>query len=872
MFAHCPCDTVLIQIKGLGSQGHDSRPMIGPFEQPQGLSDEEAAARLKRDGPNLIAQKGRRGVGKIALGVVMQPMFLLLLATAGVYALFGSAGDALVLLASVIAVAAISMVQEARTERVLESLKELSSPRARVVRCGRVLHIASRELVLGDRLLIAEGDRLACDAALAQANGLLVDESMLTGESAPVLKSAQHDVHAGTLVVQGDAVGIVSATGARTALGRIGGTLARIEPRPSRAQAELKRVVARVAAFAVLSCIVAALLYAARSGSWVDGVLAGLTLAMAIIPEEFAVVWTVMLALGAWRLARRGVLTRQAQAIEALGTTTVLCVDKTGTLTHNRMELVALATPREAVAWAADGRVDARFEPLMRAAVLASADDGLEPMDRALLRLQQRSFGQAASRGTLLKREGVAAERPTFSQWWRSAEGSSIVLAVKGAPEAVLARCDIEPTLAASVAFEAEKLARQGLRVLGVARGKWPEESVGQAGAAIGGGGAAAAADSVRLTWCGLLGFLDPVRDDVPAAIATCQRAGMRVVMITGDAPATAGAIARAAGLEGQGRDSGTVSGTELTAMSDAELDAVVAHTSIYARVSHEHKLRIVRGLQRRGEVVAMTGDGVNDASALRAADIGVAMGKRGTDVAREAASLVLLDDSFGALVSAVRMGRRIFDNLRNAIGYLLAVHVPIVGVSLLPVLAGGPVLLLPLHVVLLELLIDPACSLVFEAEPEASDCMTRPPRPAHVGLVSAAAVWRALGIGLAALLGLTLVVALARWANLGDAWMRLATLGALVVGNLLMLQRYRHGAGTHDAQRSNRAFVWLLAGVAAACAVILFAAPVLPQLGFPDHDALRIVALVFGVLGAVLAYRLRRSGALQRLQPQSNG
>ena len=650
-------------------------------DHPHGLSDAEAAARLRRDGPNRLARTGRRGVAAIVIGVATQPMFLLLLATAAVYALVGSAGDALVLLVSVVAVGAISLVQEYRTERVLASLKDLSSPRSRVVRSGRVLRIASQDLVVGDRLLIAEGDRLACDAELVQSHGLLVDESMLTGESAPVLKSAapqqpssaaEHRVQAGTLVVQGDGVGIVCATGMRTALGQIGGTLAAIEPRPSRAHAELKRVVARVAVLAVLTSLAAALLYAARQGSWIEGLLAGLTLAMAIIPEEFAVVWTVMLALGAWRLARGGVLTRQAQAIEALGTTSVLCVDKTGTLTHNRMELVALAMPLEPVTWSAGASADARLEPLLRTAALASVGDGIEPMDRALLQLHERWFGPAAFDGTLLRREGVAPERPFFSQWWRNTDGSGGVLAVKGAPEAVLAQCEHDASLAANVSAEVERLARQGLRVLGVARADWS---------------GAQAPETLRLAWCGLLGFLDPVRDDVPEAIAQCRRAGMRVVMITGDAPATAAAIARAAGLDG----GGVVSGAQLAAMSDGELDATVGATAIYARVSPADKLRIVRALQKRGEVVAMTGDGVNDASALRAADIGVAMGRRGTDVAREAASLVLLDDSFASLVSAVRMGRRIFGNLRNAVGYLLAVHVPIVGVSLLPVLAGGP-------------------------------------------------------------------------------------------------------------------------------------------------------------------------------------
>ena len=842
-------------------------------EPAPGLSDEEAAACLKRDGPNRIVPKGRRGIGQIAIGLLTQPMFLLLLATAGVYALVGSLGDALVLLASVVAVAAISVVQDYRTERVLESLKELSSPRARVLRSGRVLHIASQDLVRGDRLLIAEGDRLACDAGLVEVNGLLIDESMLTGESAPVLKSVRHEVHAGTLVVQGDAVAIVSATGARTELGKIGGTLAQIEVRTSRVQAELKQVVARVAAFAALSCIVAAFLYAQRAGSWVEGLLAGLTLAMAIIPEEFAVVWTVMLALGAWRLAQRGVLTREKQAIEALGTTTVLCVDKTGTLTHNRMQLLVLATPHASM-WVQEGHADLRFEPLLRTAALASTNDGLEPMDRALLQLIEGWFGKPAPSGVLLKREGVAAERPMFSQWWQDVDAGGGVLAVKGAPEAVLARCNLNPAMLASVNAMAEQFALQGLRVLGVARAEWahPQGASAEPQAAPAGGANSGGKlpHALPLEWCGLLGFLDPVRDDVPAAIATCREAGMRVVMITGDAPATAAAIARAAGVEG---GSAVVSGAQLGAMSDAELDSVAAHTAIYARVSHEHKLRIVRALQRRGEIVAMTGDGVNDASALRAADIGVAMGKRGTDVAREAASLVLLDDSFGALVGAVRMGRRIFGNLRHAVGYLLAVHVPIVGASLLPVLAGGPVLLLPLHVVLLELLIDPACSLVFEAEPEASDCMTRPPRQAHVRLVSAASVLRALGIGLVALLGLVMVVALTRIAGLAAEWTRLATLGALVVGNLLMLQRYRYAAAAHDAQQGNRAFAWLLAGAAIAWAAILFAASVVPQLGLPGDPALALGGVLFALLGAVLAYRLRGGAAApERFPTQASG
>ncbi|HET9207713.1 MAG TPA: HAD-IC family P-type ATPase, partial [Burkholderiaceae bacterium] len=685
------------------------------MDETQGLTEQEAVARLARDGPNQLEQAARRGAASIAVQVLQQPMFLLLLATAAVYGAVGDVADAAVLLVSVAVVGALTWAQEYRAERALAALRQLSSPRARVVRGGHIVNVASRDLVVGDRLLVGEGDRIACDAHVVQANGLLIDESLLTGESAPVMKAEmreggdpaqpQHTICAGTLVVQGDGVAIVSATGSRTALGQIGGTLATLTPPQSRLQRELRRVVRRVALFAVLASLVAAGLFWLRHGSWVEGLLAGLTLAMAIIPEEFAVVWTVMLALGAWRLARRRVLTRQAQAIEALGTTTVLAVDKTGTLTHNRMEVVALATATDDAPIGADTPADDRFAELLETAALACAEDGIEPMDRALIRLRERWSGTGRPvAGALVRRRGVTPEQPYFSNLWRMPGTERCVWAVKGAPEAVLALCAATPETHAGVSAKARRLGEQGLRVLGIACSDAVPPS-------------ATSPAQTRLRWIGLVAFLDPLRDDVPAAIAQCRAAGIRVVMITGDAPATAAAIARMAGL-GDFDSADVVTGARLAAMPDVQLEATVKTASIYARVTPEHKLRIVQALQRCGEIVAMTGDGVNDASALRAADIGVAMGKRGTDVAREAAALVLLDDSFSALVNAVRTGRRIFNNLHNAVGYLIAVHVPIVGVSLLPVLVGGPVLLLPIHVVLLELIIDPACSLVFEAQP----------------------------------------------------------------------------------------------------------------------------------------------------------
>jgi P-type Ca2+ transporter type 2C len=851
--------------------------------QPMGLTEHEAAARLHRDGPNQLAQRDQRGLIALAWQVFQQPMLLLLLVTACVYGLVGDVGDAATLLVSVLVVAGITVVQAYRTERVLASLKALASPRSRVVRGGQVKHIASEGLVVGDHLLIAEGDRMACDAQLMHANGLMVDESLLTGESVPVLKvpsavlegteqaqqeaaqalrsdpAARHQVLAGTLVVSGDADALVFATGAKTALGKMGGTLASIKPSPSRVQLELQRVVVRVGLLAALVSMVAAVAYAVRQGNWTEGLLAGLTLAMAILPEEFAVVWTVMLALGAWRLAKLGALARQPQAIEALGTTSVLCVDKTGTLTHNRMTLAWLASSAHSVPVSDDTPIDARVVPLVQAAVLASVDNGIEPMDQALLRLARRWHLHTTNHGVLIERQGVASHRPWFSNLWRSAQGDHYTLAIKGAPEALIKLCNMDDGQQAKVADAAAKLARQGLRVLGVAQVTWP-------------------ASQGLLTppapqWLGLLGFMDPVREDVPAAVAHCREAGMRVVMITGDAPSTAIAIARAAGLavldtsskvsdisSKVSNTSPAVLGSALSAMSDDALQASVRQTSVYARVSPEHKLRIVRALQAQGEVVAMTGDGVNDASALRAADIGVAMGTRGTDVAREAAALVLVEDSFSVLVDAVRMGRRIFGNLRNAVGYLIAVHVPIVGVSLLPLVMGGAPLLLPLHVVLLELIIDPACSMVFEAEAEPQDCMRVPPRPAHVRLLSASLMLRAMVVGVVGLSLSMTTVALAQWAALDTSWQRLAALASLVFGNVLMLMWYRRGAGVRRVTHSNCAFQWLLTALAAGLALILFAAPWVPQLGLPDHPTLLWVAAALTLLALVLAGALTTS------------
>ncbi|MDM0116346.1 cation-translocating P-type ATPase [Variovorax sp. J22R133] len=821
-----------------------------PTPDPAGLTHAQAVERLRAVGPNVLPAAGRKGLLRIGWDALTQPMFLLLLATAGVYAVLGDMRDAAMLLLSVLLVGALSIYQEHRTERVLHALKDLSSPRCMVVREGRTVRIASRELVPGDRLVVNEGDRLAADARLLQANGVLVDESQLTGESVPVAKSAGaadglRMLHAGSLVVQGDGVALVTATGASTALGRIGGSLAHIKVRRSRLQDELKWLVQRVAMLAMMTCMFAATIFAWREGSWTAGLLVGLTLAMSLIPEEFAVVWTVMLALGAWRLARTQVLTRQPQAIEALGTTTVLCVDKTGTLTRNQMALVAL-NDGEASARLAPGSVaPERFHGLLAGAMQASMADGIEPMDRAIFESAGTARFAPGDEWTAQDRRGVREGHPWVVHWWRQAHGTVLRVSVKGAPEAVLARCDADAALLQQLGEVAGQWSAAGLRVLAVAEAFTDAK-----------GAEAALPEGLRLAPLGLLGFMDPLRDEVPQAIEECRQAGVRVIMITGDSPRTAQAIARQAGLVAGVAAPVVVTGAELAPMGDAPLRECLQRVSVFARMDPAQKLRIVHALQDAGEVVAMTGDGVNDAPALRAADIGVAMGLRGTDVAREAASLVLLDDNFASLVEAVRAGRRIFINLRKALGYLFAVHVPIVGVALIPVVMGGPALLLPLHVVLLELLIDPACSLVFEAQSAPPDSMRAPPRSKDTRLFTVAAALRAFALGGVAFAGVALVQWLLHLQDASAQNLRLASLSSIVVGNLLLLAWFR-GGWRGDANE-NRPFHGLLLGVCTFAALVLGVPGLGTPLGFPSLHGTWMLAVVLPGMWA--GWRLLRS------------
>lgn len=813
-----------------------------------GLSHAQARGRLVESGPNALPGGERKPLHRIVLKVLAEPMFLMLLVAGAVYLALGDRAEAAFLLGSIFAVIGLTLFQERRTQRALEALRDLSAPRALVIRSGQKLRVPGREVVPGDLLALHEGDRIAADAVLLEGE-LEVDESLLTGEAVAVARSAGSDtdrVYASTVVTRGAGLARVSSTGTATKVGEIGAMLKSAREPVSGLQRASRKLIRGLTAVALLLATGYGLLNWLWNGqTFLDSLLASVALSMAILPEEIPVILTVFLAMGAWRLSRHRVLTRSVPAVEALGAITVLAVDKTGTLTRNRMRVTALVaadgtlenTPADAAGPLPQGARD-----LVECALLATPPDPFDPMETAILALGDRlDDARRTHPGWTLAREyALSSETLATTRAYAVRGEAGARLAVKGAPETIAALCRLSGESAAVILRQAAGLAARGLRVLGVARGDWngtawPERQ-----------------QDFTFEFVGLLGFGDPPRPEVPAAIAECRRAGVRVLMLTGDHPVTAQAIAREIGLSAR---ADVLTGAEIARLDDASLTMQLRQVDVCARLRPEQKLRLVRLLQQSGEVVAMTGDGVNDAPALKAADVGVAMGERGTDVAREAAALVLLDDSFASIVRAIRQGRRIYDNIGKATGFVFAVHVPIIVLALLPALLHWPVILAPVHIVLLELLIDPASSMVFEAEPESPDLMQRPPRPrAHTPFAPGRLTYAMLqGAGLAALLTTGCAVLLTYAGS--AAQVRTAGFAALLVG-LFLLALAESSVGLRRRERPNPWLKWMLLGVVTCLAAVLGIPPLRALMGLapPGPQTVMAIGAIVLASGAWLA------------------
>lgn len=789
------------------------------FKNPrktEGLSEEEAARRLAEEGYNELPYAEERTVPKIISDVVREPMFLLLISGGIIYLILGNPEEAIILMSFVFVIIGITIYQERKTERALDALRHLSSPRALVIRGGKQRRIPGREVVREDILLLSDGDRIPADCVMLDSMYLLVDESLLTGESVPVRKTTWDGVteigrpggddnpfvYSGTLVVQGHGLAKVVATGVKTEMGKIGKTLKNLEPGDTPLQKETGKLVRNLALIGLLLCVIVIAAYAITRGDLLNGMLVGITLAMAILPEEFPVVLTVFLALGAWRISKKRVLTRRVAALETLGSATVLCVDKTGTLTMNKMNVSKIFAGKEFYDVGEKRPLPEKFHEVVEFGVLASMKDTFDPMEKAIKNLSEKYLANTEhihSNWNLVQEYILSKELLAMSQVWNSPDGNEYVIASKGAPEAIADLCHFDKDGMEEISKNIATMVSEGLRVIGVAKAYFKKADL------------PGKQHDFKFEFIGLLGFEDPARDGVAKAIKECYTAGIRVVMISGDYPGTAQHIAKEVGLEPNDK---VITGAELEKMDDEELQERIKEVNIFARVVPEQKLKIVNALKANGEIVAMMGDGVNDAPALKSANIGIAMGERGTDVAREASSLVLLDDDFSSTVQAVRLGRRIYDNIRKAMVYILTIHIPIAGITIIPVLFNMPLVLLPVHIVFLELVIDPACSIVFEAQAEEADVMKRPPRDPKKKMFDK----RTLGLGIlqgfVVLLTILLVFGISLYRGLGEYEVRALTFTTLIIANLgLILANLSWSRNVIHSIRSKNSALWFVVG-----------------------------------------------------------
>jgi len=778
----------------------------------RGLTDSEAQLRLREYGPNTLPGLHKATLFSIVFATLKEPMLLLLLSTGVVYLLIGDSREAVAILASILLVIGISVAQKQRTERTLEALRDLTSPRALVIREGGTRRIPAREIVPGDVVVLSEGDRVPADGQIAESVLLALDESLLTGESVAVQKNTvvEQDsiradgnsgstVYSGSLVVRGRGIATVTATGAQTEIGKIGRDLARLKPESSHLESETAKLVRAFGFVSIIVCVLVAIAYGLLRGDWAKGGLSALALAIAMVPEEFPVVLAIFMALGAWRISQKKVLTRRLPAIEMLGAATVICVDKTGTLTENRM------TVQEVFANPSEKETTSRDKVLWVAA-LASDQNTLDPVDKAV----SAAASMPESPGMLIKEYPLSSDCMLMAKAYGDS-GHSTFLAAKGAPEEIIRLTAMSAADRKEIDSELKRMTDAGMRVIAVATGKMPQPEL-----------LAENKRDFQLNLVGLIGLADPIRVTVPGAIDDLAQAGVRVVMITGDYSGTARAIAAQAGLPNANH---AMTGETLDHLDEGALRSAVRDCNVFARVRPEQKLRLVEAFKSNGEVVAMTGDGVNDAPALKAAHIGIAMGARGSDVAREAASLVLADDDFPAIVSAVRLGRRIYDNLTKAVRFVFAAHVPIAGMALLPVAFNWPILLMPLHIVFIELIIDPACSMAFEAEAEEPGIMQRKPRSKDARLFdrSTVAIGLLQGLGLLLAVLATFVFSMRSGHASDDA--RAIAFATLVVGNLVLIWANRSATKTVLETRENRnPALWLVTfGTAATLLLVLY-------------------------------------------------
>ena len=820
----------------------------------KGLTESEASVKLKKGFNELPTEQ--KSTFTVILDVIREPMFILLVGCGILYMLLGDIGEGIMLLSSVIIIILISFYQKTKTEHALESLRSLSSPRALVIRDGTKKRIPGRNVVEGDIIELQEGDRIPADAVILEALNLKTDESLLTGESVAVTKIVWDGyktisppkgdnlpfVYSGTLVTHGKGKALVTATGVQTQIGKIGKLLKEVKEEPTLLQNETAKIVKTFSILGFGCCLLVIIIYGMTRHDWLHGLLTGLSLAMAMLPEEFAVVLTIFMALGAWRISKKNVLTRKPASIETLGSVTVLCADKTGTLTQNKMVIRKLYVNGEILEITKlPPSLPESFQQIIQYGLLASQTTPFDPMEKALDNLAQdvlKSTKQLHER-KLLREYPLTPALLVMSHVFKDPNEENYTIAAKGAPEAIINVCKIPQTQEEHIKAQVAAFARDGLRVLGVAKAEAPLDSLPEN------------QSEFHFEFLGLLGFEDPLREEINKNLVQCYNAGIRVIMITGDYPGTAQSIALKMGLKNPEE---IITGDDLQGMNALHLRKKLKTVNIFARVIPEQKLLLVEALKANGEIVAMTGDGVNDAPALKAAHVGIAMGQKGTDVAREASGMVLTDDNFSSVIASIRVGRRIYDNIQKAMAYISSVHLPIAGLTMIPVFFPSfPIILLPLHIAFMELIIDPASTLIFEGEAEETDIMDRKPRDASQPVFGIKRILFSSFEGLSVMIICLAVFATAWTLKRPENEVRALTFATLIMANIGLILTNRSYSSTiiKTFRKKNEAVKWVIGGAITFLILVLYV-PVLRKLF--HFDFIPFYNLIFCLVAGIIS------------------
>ncbi|MDO9594099.1 MAG: cation-translocating P-type ATPase [Lutibacter sp.] len=809
----------------------------------KGLTQKEVLISRENFGANKLEYKKENPFLNTFLSLVKEPMVILLLVTSSIYFISGNSGDGTFLACAIVLISAISLYQDSRSRNALEKLKTFTQPNCNVVRDGKTVEIKTEDLVVGDSLIVEEGLIIAADGSIVHSNDFSVNESILTGESLAVYKDAKKPdrfIYQGTTVASGLAIATVTSIGNETKLGKIGGSLEKIKEEKTPLELQIGNFVKKMVGIGTVIFIIVWGINYFQSYNIIASLLIALTLAMSILPEEIPVAFTTFMALGSWRLMKLGIIVKQMKTVETLGSASVICIDKTGTITENKMKLAKLFVPSLQKISTIENGLIAEEKELINLAMWSSEPIAFDAMEIALHKAYATTvLTDERPNYKMIHEYPLEGIPPMMTHIFENEAGQRII-ATKGAPEAILNVCELTKTEKQNIETAFNTLATDGYRVLGVGAATFEGNNFPET------------QQEFKFHFKGLVAFHDPPKKNIEAVFEDFYTAGISVKIITGDNAATTAAIAKQVGFKGCEK---SVTGDELMKLSDAELQKIVLKTNVYTRMFPEAKLKIINALKAENQIVAMTGDGVNDGPALKAAHIGVAMGKRGTEIAKQAASLILLEDDLSKMVDAVAMGRKIYANLKKAIQYIISIHIPIILTVFIPLALGWiyPVIFSPVHIIFLELIMGPTCSIIYENEPMEKNAMQKKPRPFSLTFFNGKELMTSIIQGLAITVGVLFIYQYAVNQGFNIAIVRTMVFTALIASNIfltLVNRSFYYSIFTVMKYKNN--LVLLIIGITVFTSGLLVY--VVPLANFFKFEALNPIQLLISIAIGFLA------------------